>query len=153
MNPKFALQQFLEDKVLAAPPDSPLADVQVRAAKGETSKKPHTVALISDGFSLSPNAQGELEYYDANLYAVVFVKVVGQQPNSPPARAIAESQLDELVRAISQCVFQDHTLGGRVFDARVMGVDFEEEEKTGERYLLAPIFIVANEASRFVDNR
>lgn len=153
MNPKFALEQFLKAKVEASSPDSLLADVQVRGWKGETSKKTHTVAVLSERFSLSPNLSGVLEYYDSELYAVVFVKVAGQQPNAPAARAAAESTLDQLVRGIAGWIFADHTLGGRVFDARVMGVDFQDEGKTGEQYLIAPIFILANEASRFVENR
>lgn len=154
MNPKFALQQFLEAKVEAAPPDSLLADVQVRGSKGETSKKPHTVAIVSGDFSLSPSGpSGTLQYYDAELYAVVFVKVQGQQPNAPAARATAESQLDELVRKIAGLIFDDNTLGGRVFDARVFGCQFQDEGKTGEQYLISPISIIANEASRPVENR
>lgn len=154
MNPKFALQQFLEAKVAAAPSGSLLADVQVRAAKGETSKKPHTVAIISGEFSLSPSGpNGALQFYDAELYVVVFVKIAGQQPNSPAARATAESQLDELVRTIAGLIFEDHTLGGRVYDARVFGCEFQDEGKTGEQYLVCPISIFANEASRPVENR
>lgn len=154
MNPKFALQQFLEEKVAAAPTGSLLADVQVRAAKGETSKKPHTVALVSGEFSLSPSGpNGALQYYDAELYPVVFVRIPGQQPNAPAARATAESQLDELVRTIAGLIFEDNTLGGRVFDARVFGCRFEDEGKTGEQYLIATLTILANEASRPVENR
>lgn len=154
MHPKFALQQFLEDKVLAAPPDSVLANAQIRGAKGEASKKPHSVVVMSGDFSLSPSGpDGALQYYDVELYAVVFVRIAGQQPNAPAARADAESKLDELVRAIAGLVFQDNTLGGRVFDARVFGAEFQDEGKTGEQYLFSPISIIANEASRPVENR
>ncbi len=132
---------FIEQAIAAAPEGQVLHGLELHDTLFKKIEKSEGVRIGDAESEFSPNEANELQEYDALVTLVCFAKIEGANKLD---RSAARNKAFQISLAVAKLFFDDHTMGGRVCDTKLLPAVRGWDAPSSQPYAVVNMPVVVN---------